>query len=133
MIRNLAPFALLATLLSSCATDAPGPVDARNSILTQGNVQMNLKVGVTTKADVLNNFGSPNITTRDATGEEVWSYQRQATVTQSSESGSYWTVFLTGESKSAAGLSQSSRMMTLIITFNKNDVVSDFRSRSSDF
>jgi outer membrane protein assembly factor BamE (lipoprotein component of BamABCDE complex) len=120
-------------LLSGCATTAPQPVDARNSILTQGNVQMNLKVGVTTKADVLNTFGSPNITTRDATGEEVWSYQRQATVSQSSESGNYWTVFLTGESKSAAGFSQSSRMMTLIITFNKNDVVSDFRSRSSDF
>jgi outer membrane protein assembly factor BamE (lipoprotein component of BamABCDE complex) len=119
-------------MLSACTT-APAPVDARNSILTQGNVQMNLKVGVTTKADVLNAFGSPNITTRDATGEEVWSYQRQATVSQSSASANYWTVFLTGESKSAAGFSESSRMMTLIITFNKNDVVSDFRSRSSDF
>jgi outer membrane protein assembly factor BamE (lipoprotein component of BamABCDE complex) len=133
MSRKLVPVALSLALLSACSTTAPGPVDARNSILTQGNVQMNLKVGVTTKADVLNSFGSPNITTRDATGEEVWSYQRQATVSQSSESGSYWSIFLTGESKSAAGLSQSSRMMTLIITFNKNDVVSDFRSRSSDF
>lgn len=132
MIRVLAPLALSGVLLSGCAT-APAPVDARNSILTQGNVQMNLKVGVTTKADVLNTFGSPNITTRDATGEEVWSYQRQATVSQSSESANYWTVFLTGESRSASGFSQSSRMMTLIITFNKNDVVSDFRSRSSDF
>jgi outer membrane protein assembly factor BamE (lipoprotein component of BamABCDE complex) len=132
MIRKLVPLALSVALLAGCAT-APGPVDARNSILTQGNVQMNLKVGSTTKADVLNTFGSPNITTRDATGEEVWSYQRQATVSQSSGSNSYWSIFLTGESRSAAGFSQSSRMMTLIITFNKNDVVSDFRSRSSDF
>jgi hypothetical protein len=82
---------------------------------------------------VLNTFGSPNITTRDASGEEVWSYQRQATVSQSSSSGDYWSIFLTGQSRSAAGFSQSSRMMTLIITFDKNDVVSDFRSRSSDF
>ena len=133
MSRKLVPVALSILLLSGCSTTAPQPVDARNSILTQGNVQMNVKVGVTTKADVLNTFGSPNITTRDATGEEVWSYQRQATVSQSSASGNYWTVFLTGESKSAAGFSQSSRMMTLIITYNKNDVVSDFRSRSSDF
>lgn len=118
--------------LGACAT-TPGPVDQRNSILTQGNVQMNLKVGVTTKTDVLNTFGSPNITTRDSSGEEVWSYQRQATVEQSSGSSSYWTILLTGESRSAAGFSQSSRMMTLIITFNKNDVVSDFRSRTSDF
>lgn len=133
MIRVLVPLALSLVLLSGCETTAPAPVDARNSILTQGNVQMNLKVGVTTKADVLNTFGSPNITTRDASGEEVWSYQRQATVSQSSDSANYWSIFLTGESRSASGFSQSSRMMTLIITFNKNDVVSDFRSRSSDF
>ena len=133
MIRVLVPLALSLVLLSGCETTAPAPVDARNSILTQGNVQMNLKVGVTTKADVLNTFGSPNITTRDASGEEAWSYQRQATVSQSSDSANYWSIFLTGESRSASGFSQSSRMMTLINTFNKNDVVSDFRSRSSDF
>jgi outer membrane protein assembly factor BamE (lipoprotein component of BamABCDE complex) len=132
MIRMFVPVALVLALLSGCAT-APAPVDARNSILTQGNVQMNLKVGLTSKADVLNSFGSPNITTRDASGEEVWSYQRQATVAQSSDSANYWSIFLTGESRSASGFSQSSRMMTLIITFNRNDVVSDFRSRSSDF
>lgn len=132
MIRVFAPFALSVALISGCAT-TPAPVDQRNSILTQGNVQMNLRVGSTTKADVLNTFGSPNITTRDASGEEVWSYQRQATVAQSSSSGSYWSILLAGESRSAAGFAQSSRMMTLIITFNKNDVVSDFRSRTSDF
>lgn len=132
MIGKIASMALGLTLLSSCAT-APGPVDQRNSILTQGNVQMNLKVGVTNKANVLNAFGSPNITTRDASGEEVWSYQRQASVAQSSTSSNYWTIFLTGESRTAEGLSESSRMMTLIITFDKNDIVNDFRSRTSDF
>lgn len=132
MIRKISLIALSFSVLSACAT-TPAPVDARNSILTQGNVQMNLKVGTTTKADVINTFGSPNITTRDASGEEVWSYQRQATVSQSSNSANYWSIFLTGESRAAAGFSQSSRMMTLIITFDKNDVVSDFRSRSSDF
>jgi outer membrane protein assembly factor BamE (lipoprotein component of BamABCDE complex) len=132
MVRRLVSISLTITLLSGCAT-IPAPVDQRNSVLTQGSVQMNLRVGSTTKADVLNTFGSPNITTRDASGEEVWSYQRQATVAQSSSAGSYWSILLTGESRSAAGFSQSSRMMTLIITFNKNDVVSDFRSRTSDF
>ena len=132
MSRVFAHLTLVTAVLSGCAM-TPGPVDQRNSILTQGNVQMNLKVGTTTKADVLNSFGSPNITTRDASGEEVWSYQRQASVAQSSSSTSYWTIFLTGEARSASGFSQSSRMMTLIVTFNKNDVVSDFRSRTSDF
>lgn len=131
MIRKALALALAPTLLAGCETTVPTPVDARNSILTQGNVQMNLKVGQTTKADVLNSFGSPNITTRDASGEEVWSYQRQASVSQSSSD--YWSIFLTGNAKSAEGFSQSSRMMTLIITFNSKDVVSDFRSRTSDF
>lgn len=119
-------------VLSGCAT-GPGPVDQRNSALTQGNVQLNLKVGATTKADVLNAFGAPNITTRDASGEEVWSYQRAATVAQSNYSSEYWTILLAGQSRSAQGFSQSSRMMTLIVTFNSKDIVSDFRSRTSDF
>ena len=121
-----------AIVLAGCAT-GPGPVDQRNSVLTQGNVQMNLKVGITTKTDVLNAFGSPNITTRDASGEEVWSYQRAATVAQSSSAAEGWTILLAGQARSAEGFSQTSRMMTLIITFNAKDVVSDFRSRTSDF
>ena len=119
--------------VSACATAPIGPVDQRNSQLTQGNVQLNLKVGQTTKAEVLDKFGSPNITTRDGAGQEVWSYQRMATVAQSSSSSSYWTILLTGQSKSADGFSQTSRTMTLIIKFDKADIVSDFRSRTSDF
>lgn len=109
------------------------PVDARNSALTQGNVQMNLKVGQTNKAQVLEVFGAPNITTRDGSGQEVWSYQRHATVSQSKSSESFWTILLAGGGKSASGFSQTMRTMTLIIKFDANDVVSDFRSRTSDF
>ena len=118
--------------ISSCAT-APTPVDQRNSALTQGSVQLNLQVGTTTKANVLDTFGAPNITTRDGAGQEVWSYQRMATVSQSSSSSSYWTILLAGGSKSADGFAQTSRSMTLIIKFDAKDVVSDFRSRTSDF
>lgn len=124
--------AMLAAL-SACSSNAPGPVDNRNSALTQGNVQMNLRVGETTKAQVLEVFGSPNITTRDASGAETWSYQRHATVSQSSGSSNYWTILLAGGGSSASGFSQSSRTMTLIIKFNAQDIVSDFRSRTSDF
>lgn len=125
--------AALSVIVAGCTTVAPGPVDQRNSALTQGSVQLNLQVGQTTKADVLEKFGSPNLTTRDGSGQEVWSYQRMATVSQSSSSSGYWTIFLTGQSKSADGFSQSSRSITLIIKFNAKDVVSDFRSRTSDF
>lgn len=122
-----------AIALTGCAASTPDPDNLHNSEFTQGNVQLNLKVGLTTKAEVLEKFGSPNITTRDGAGQEVWSYQKMATVSKSSSSSSYWTILLTGQSKSADGFSQSSRTMTLIIKFDSKDVVSDFRSRTSDF
>lgn len=94
---------------------------------------MNLVVGHTTKSDVIETFGAPNITTRDGSGREVWTYQRQAQVTQSSAKSGNWTILLAGQSSSASGFETSSRMITLIIKFDSNDVVSDFRSRTSNF
>lgn len=111
----------------------PQPLTERNSQLTQGNVQMNLITGKTTKAEVLENFGSPNITTRDGSGREVWTFQRSAQITQSSSQSGYATVILAGKSSRASGFESSSRMITLIIKFDKNDVVSDFKSRTSNF
>lgn len=122
----------LTTTLFGCVTP-PQPLTERNSQLTQGNVQMNIAVGKTTKAEVLENFGSPNITTRDGAGREVWTYQRAAQVSQSSSQSGYWTVILAGKSSEASGFESSSRMITLIIKFDENDVVSDFRSRTSNF
>ncbi|MFZ1741498.1 MAG: hypothetical protein WAT93_01520 [Pontixanthobacter sp.] len=121
-----------AVFLTGCATEQ-NPVDQRNSALTQGNVQLNLKVGETSKSEVLDVFGAPNITTRDSSGSEVWSYQRHARVSQSSSSSNFWTILLVGGGSSASGFSETSRTMTLIIKFSENDIVSDFRSRTSDF
>jgi len=109
------------------------PLTQKNSQLTQGNVQMNLEVGKTTKADVLENFGSPNITTRDGSGKEVWTYQRAAQVAQSSSQSGYWTIILGGQSSDSSGFESSSSMITLIIKFDSNDVVVDFKSRTSNF
>ena len=127
-------FLFISTLLflTGCIT-TPKPVTDRNSKLTQGNVQMSVKVGTTTKADILDNFGSPNITTRDGSGKEVWTYQRSAQVAESSSKSGYWTILLAGQSGSSSGFQSSSRMITLIIKFDENDVVSDFRSRTSNF
>lgn len=111
----------------------PQPLTERNSPLTQGNVQMNLVVGQTTKAQVLQTFGAPNITTRDGSGREVWTYQRAAQVSQSSSRSGYWTIILAGQNSSASGFESGSRMFTLIIKFDNSDVVTDFRSRTADF
>ncbi|MDX2419172.1 MAG: hypothetical protein QNK19_17065 [Xanthomonadales bacterium] len=129
--------ALLTTLLVvsaiGCTTVATQPVTTRNSELTHGTVQMNLRVGETTQTEVLETFGAPNITTIDGSGKEVWTFQRAASVAQSSSSSNYWTIILLGGESTAAGMQTSSRMITLIIKFDENKVVSDFKSRTSNF
>ena len=117
----------------ACAPVNTTPVTTRNSELTHGNVQLNLRVGQTTQTEVLEVFGAPNITSIDASGQEVWTYQRQATVSQSASSRDYWTIILAGGSRSTSGFEQTQRTMTLIVKFDSRKVVSDFRSRSSNF
>lgn len=132
MIRRFSPLIIGVALVTGCAP-AIQPVTDKNSQLTQGNVQMSIQVGATTKAQVLENFGSPNITTRDGSGKEVWTYQRSAQIRQSSSQSGYWTVLLAGQSGSSSGFQSTSSMITLIIKFDSDDVVSDFSSRTSNF
>ena len=119
-------------VLAGCVT-APEPLTKKNSQLTQGMVQLKVEVGKTSKIEILETFGAPNITTRDSSGDEVWTYQRQAQANQSSSQSGYWTIILAGKTSKASGFETSSRMMTLIIKFNNNDIVTDFKSRESNF
>ena len=132
MVTSLALLIITSIFVAGCIS-TPQPVTNRNSQLTQGNVQLSVQVGTTTKAEVLENFGSPNITTRDGSGKEVWTYQRSAQVAQSSSKSGYWTILLAGESGSSSGFESSSRMITIIIKFDSSDVVADFNSRTSNF
>lgn len=118
--------------------------NAKNS-LTHGMVQMTLHVGSTTQVEVLEAFGAPNITTLDAAGQEVWVYDRQATVTTAGASGFSIGMLLGaggdgvggggglgfGSTKSKS--TQTQRTMTLIIKFGPDKHVTDFKSRSSSF
>lgn len=122
----------LTVLVTGCAANNT-PVDNRNSSLTHGNVQMYIKVGETTQSQILEVFGAPNITTIDGSGKEVWSYQRAASASQSSSNSGAWTVVLAGGSGETSGSSSTSRMITLIIKFGSDKLVSDFSSRSSNF
>ena len=134
---------VLGVAIASVSCTAPSqPAPERNSTLTQGQVQMNLQVGETRKAEVLEAFGAPNITTRDGDGMEVWTYQRSARVSQSTSRSGLWSILLAPGARGAGGLlgtssssgfETTSRMITLIIEFDAADVVSDFRSRTADF
>lgn len=133
MNKNLLFLVPMAGLITACVQTPPTPVSDRDNQLTHGNVQMNLEVGKTSQTDVLEVFGAPNITSTDGSGREVWTYQRNATVSQSSSSNSYWTIIVAGGDARASGFERSQRTMTLIIKFDENEIVSDFRSRASNF
>ena len=134
---------LVATMLYSVAL----PVLAKDApnVLTQGMVQMNLRVGQTSQTEILETFGGPNISTLDGQGQEVWVYDRFATVTSDSSSGFSIGMLIgagggnvgggggLGFGKKKNQASQSQRSMTLIIKFGPDKKVSDFKSRSSSF
>jgi outer membrane protein assembly factor BamE (lipoprotein component of BamABCDE complex) len=132
LTRHAALAGILLSVLTACATP-PEPAPPPPNTLTHGNVQLNLKAGETTQAAVLEAFGAPNVTTIDASGQEVWTYQRHATVSQRSSNRNYWTVVLLGGSANADGFEQTQRTMTLIVRFDANKIVSDFRSRAAEF
>jgi hypothetical protein len=131
--RHAIPAGLLILALAGCAAPPRDPPATSPNPLTHGNVQLNLKAGETTQAEVLEAFGAPNVTTIDASGEEIWTWQRHATVSRHSSNRNYWTVVLLGGSSNADGFEQTQRTMTLIVRFDAHKIVSDFRSRNSEF
>lgn len=124
---------------------APAFAKEEPNSLTTGMVQMTLRVGETSQAQVLEAFGAPNITTVDGNGQEMWVYDRQATVSTDSSSGFSIGMLLGAGGDGIAGggglgfgkrksrSESSSRTMTLILKFNSQKVLSDFKSRSSSF
>ena len=132
-LKYLTTTAVLCLAMTGCVLTPVSQAPIAKNNLTHGNVQMTLKKGLTTKTQVLEAFGAPNITTIDAENREVWTYQRHAQVSEATATESYGTIILFGGSSRAAGFEQSSRTMTLIIKFDQADTVYDFRSRSSSF
>ena len=115
--------------LAACADPSTTtPVSSKNNQLTHGNVQLILKRGETSQTQVLEGFGAPNVTSIDGSGHEVWTYQRHATDAQAASEN--WAIF---SRDFTVGFSQSQRTITLIIKFDENKIVKDFRSRSSSF
>jgi uncharacterized lipoprotein YajG len=127
---------VFSVLFSGCVTTQTDTPPIGKSNLTSGQVSLTLKKDKTTQAEVVETFGAPNLVTQNASGEEVWTYQRNATVANASSSQGYATIILAGISSKSSGFEQSSRTMTLIIKFkevNGLKLVSDFSSRYSSF
>lgn len=131
--------------LALAAIGIPAAAQESANTLTHGMVQMTLRVGQTTRAEVLETFGGPNITTVDGDGREVWVYDRFATVSSTKDSGFRIGILGGAGGGNAAGgaglgfgkskskASTSTRSMTLILKFGPDGRLVDFKSRSSSF
>ena len=128
-------FPVVLALAAGCAKIADPSTDPiGKSNLTAGQVSLTLKKGITQQSEVVEVFGAPNLVTQNADGEEVWTYQRHATVGSSASNSAYATIILLGGSTGSSGFEQSSRTMTLIIKFKEvkgTKTVVDFSSRYS--
>ena len=118
-------------LLAACTSTKDD--STKDATLTQANVQLNLKKGETTQADVLGAFGAPNIITTDGSGDEVWSYQKNSMTATSSADGYYATIILAGVNSGSGSRSQSTKTATLIIKFDQSKKVKDFKFMSANF
>jgi len=125
----------------------------QKSNLTAGMVKKYVKVGEATQADILTVFGAPNIITRDKDKNEVWTYDRQSIASASevaewNTSGRVGAIAggLVGSSAVGGGASiggssgkgstagqVSSATFTLIIKYDENDVVQDYRMMATQF
>ncbi|MCG2710467.1 MAG: hypothetical protein L6246_09165 [Thermodesulfovibrionales bacterium] len=126
---------LISLFLVGCATPLTSneASPTQPSPFTHGNVQLTIRQNITTQAEILEKFGPPNIATVDSSGKEVWTYQKHATVSKSSETNAYGTVILFGVAGGSSGFEQSTRTMTLIIKFDENKKVADFKSMTTSF
>ena len=101
----------------------------QKSNLTPGMAKKTIIEGVTMQNEILQVFGAPNIITRNKSGNEVWTYDT-ISVERSAKEG-YWSVIVAGASGSRS--SSSTRTFTLMIQFDKNEVVKECSYRSSAF
>ena len=132
-INKILIFMAISTLVGCASNPSSMESTIPNSPFTHGNVQLTLKKGVTNQAEVLETFGAPNVATVDSEGNEVWTYQKNATVSTSRDSSAYGTVILVGGRTSTSGFEQSSRTMTLILKFDATKKVIDFKSMTTSF
>ena len=78
-------------------------------------------------------FGPPDIASIDGSGKEVWTYRKSASVSRSRTGSGGFFLLLGGYNRSTSSAENTQRRMTLLIKFNKQKIVSDFKSRTSSF
>ena len=132
--------------LSGCNSDwASYPNENQHTTshdpLSYGMVTSTVEKGVTTQVEIVENFGPPNITSKNKDGEEVWIYDRISN--ESSNQGwadvRRFNVFFglgsggSGNYKHGSRSASSTRTLTVIVTFNSDTTVKNYSSRATQF
>lgn len=132
-------YAILPTFLfiagcESASKQAQDAQAAQNSDahLTLGTIESQLHKGMS-NASVVEIFGPPNIITTDDQHQEVWVYDRIATMRTHSNSGGWATIAILGLGNNANTSSTSQRTLTLIVKFDQDHRVRDYSYRYSNF
>ncbi len=118
-------FLVLFLLFINCSSYKYGENASSNSNLTFGMVKSKIIKGQTTQEEILKTFGSPNLTTKNKSNNEVWSYNRMSVNQKGGE-----TYYLSGAKGSS---SSSTKSFDLIISFDDKDIVKDYSVISTNY
>lgn len=161
VIRVVVVFFLLSAT-SACNTtmtnveQQPEPISINvpeNSIqetsLSYGAIKKYLKIGVTTQADILKLFGSPNNMTTSSSGNEIWVYDKVRTeLSTTAEKGTAGGIVGGGigigaggvgaaaggsSSKSKTNLVSTTNTLTIIMEFNEKNILIDYSARQGRY
>lgn len=123
---------LIACLIfQGCAASGGGKASNKD-VLTVGTVQRQIKVGMS-GADVLASLGSPNIVSTDEKRREVWVYDKMCTTVVSSSQSGFVFLLLAGGGSDSMRASSTQRTLTIIIKFDGQGRVRDYKYHSSSF
>ena len=127
------PFLTALSLVSACSQSRP-------SALTPGAVKKHIERGVTTQAEVIELFGTPNVITMKE-GYEMWVYDKVSSrlTTRAFGIGGLGGGVGSGGagggavSGRAGSVERSETTVMLIVYFGENDVVSDYKISQTKF
>ena len=126
--------------LSVLSVIATGCSQSRPSAVTPGAAKKYVQIGQTTQAEIVEVFGTPNVITRKD-GGEMWVWDKVSSKTTSAGFGGGglgggWGHSGFGGGGIGGGVGSTERSETtvmLIIYFDKNDVVRDYKITQTKF
>ena len=131
-MNKLASVTLAALLLLGCAAN-----NSQINRLTLGTVQKTVYEGAN-QTEIMEALGEPNIITNNSSGRDVWTYDRISREVQASSGMvvTWWNPisWLAGiASGSSSRSSTTSKSITVLITFDDNKRVTDFKYQRLEF